>query len=598
MRFIVALGLLALTLAACTKPNSDACCTTSDQCLMFGFTNITPCDADRVCNTAGNCVAPQCHVDPDCNDASMKCSMGECVPNDAPSEYTLTVKVGGSGAGAITSTPAGIQCSSGTCSGTFAAGTEVQLQQTTSAGSFLGWAYGCRGVADCGLTMNADQRIGALFGVAGEQLWTKQVSADGNDWAHDVAPTSDGDLIVTGTFAGMLTMGSTTLTSGDETVPYTFVAKLDGWSGDVIWAKGFPVDIAIHAAVDDAGAIYVTGNFTGTSDLGGGHVLNSLGSTDVFVVKLTSGGDLVWAYSVGGSDADQVQSLAVGNGMVFVVGYDRGITIGTTVYPLVGVQDGFVIALDAQGGTLNWGKALVSSTSVVATATRIDSAKVLVTGAFGSSVDFGSGSVTATGNSDAFVAEYTSTGGLASIDHYGEVSAGVIAYNAEKDVAGNVIVAGTFNGTFGPYTATNATQAFIAKYSNGTQTWIQSFFTAQQGISQPSSLAFSESGDVLVSGIFCNTVTIYPMSYSGPFCSVQNPLRNTFVTRLRNSTGLPLATTVFAPDVWLGGTAKAATDGRVYASGRFSGSANFSTGILTADSIGGKYDGFVTVFAP
>jgi hypothetical protein len=590
--------LVFIAVAGCSKQNPDVCCTTADQCLMLGIGGITPCDSDRVCNMDGSCVVPMCKIDADCgNDGSMICDMyGECVP--AGSQHTLTVQIAGSGSGSITSTPPGIACSSGTCTGTFDPGTQVQLVESAAAGSFLGWAYGCRGTDSCTVTMSSDQRVGALFGVSGEQLWTKQVAADGNDWARDVVATADGNLVTTGTFAGVLTLGSTTLSSGDSSFPYTFVAKLDGWSGDAIWAKAFPVDTAISETVDDAGGIYIAGNFTGTADFGNGHVVNSSGDTDVFVAKLSPAGDLVWLYSVGGSGADQAEAIAFANGAICVVGSDHGITIGASSYPLVGAIDGFVIGIDAATGALDWGRALFGSSAVLAVSVNSEGASVLVTGGFSGSVDFGSGSVAATGTSDGFVAEYTSGGSLTSLQHFGEASSSVAAYSAVRDVAGNLIMSGTFNNTYAGMTTTAGSQAFIAKYSSGTQTWAQTFITAQLGTSIPSSLAFSESGNVVVSGIFCNDVQIGVTPYTAAACTAQNPLRSTFIASLRNSSGTPLAAIVFAPDAWLGDTTKAATDGRLYSSGRFSGTINFPTGALTANAVAGKYDAFVTAFAP
>ena len=73
----------------CSQPNPEACCTTADQCLMFGLGGVTNCDSTHVCNVDGNCVVPMCKVDADCNDASMVCDMnGACVPAPGPTDCT------------------------------------------------------------------------------------------------------------------------------------------------------------------------------------------------------------------------------------------------------------------------------------------------------------------------------------------------------------------------------------------------------------------------------------------------------------------------------------------------------------------------------
>src|SRR6266511_3302132 len=76
---------------------------------------------------------------------------------------TLTVSKAGSGAGSVSSSPAGINCGS-TCSAPFAA-VPVTLSATPAAGSaFTGWSGGgCSGTGTCQVQMSADQQVTATF---------------------------------------------------------------------------------------------------------------------------------------------------------------------------------------------------------------------------------------------------------------------------------------------------------------------------------------------------------------------------------------------------------------------------------------------------
>jgi len=76
----------------------------------------------------------------------------------------LTEILAGTGAGTITSNPAGISCAP-TCSASFTNGTQVTLTATASASSsFTGWAGSCSGTSPtCALTMNASQQVTATF---------------------------------------------------------------------------------------------------------------------------------------------------------------------------------------------------------------------------------------------------------------------------------------------------------------------------------------------------------------------------------------------------------------------------------------------------
>src|SRR5258706_9045243 len=77
--------------------------------------------------------------------------------------YTLTTANAGTGSGAVTSSPAGINCGA-TCSASYNAGTVVTLTAAPAAGStFSGWSGACSGTGTCPVTMRAAQSVTATF---------------------------------------------------------------------------------------------------------------------------------------------------------------------------------------------------------------------------------------------------------------------------------------------------------------------------------------------------------------------------------------------------------------------------------------------------
>jgi hypothetical protein len=81
----------------------------------------------------------------------------------SPTGATLVITRNGTGAGTVTSTPAGITCGS-TCTETVGAGASVTLGAAAASGStFSGWSGGCSGTAACALTLNADTTVTATF---------------------------------------------------------------------------------------------------------------------------------------------------------------------------------------------------------------------------------------------------------------------------------------------------------------------------------------------------------------------------------------------------------------------------------------------------
>jgi hypothetical protein len=82
--------------------------------------------------------------------------------------------------------------------------------------------------------------------------------------------------------------------------------------------------------VDSVGGVYVTGDFTGTTDLdpGAGTVnrtaAGAAGKRDAFLVKLDASGNHVWSSRVGGSNDDVAHGIDVLGDNVYVVGDFKG----------------------------------------------------------------------------------------------------------------------------------------------------------------------------------------------------------------------------------------------------------------------------------
>jgi phospholipase C len=75
------------------------------------------------------------------------------------------LSVSATGAGTVTSNPAGINCGS-TCTATFNSGTTVTLMATPGTGnSFAGWSGACSGASTtCSLVLNSASSVAAVFG--------------------------------------------------------------------------------------------------------------------------------------------------------------------------------------------------------------------------------------------------------------------------------------------------------------------------------------------------------------------------------------------------------------------------------------------------
>jgi hypothetical protein len=93
----------------------------------------------------------------------------------------LEVEKSGSGAGTVTSAPAGINCE-GTCKANFAEGTEVTLTASASPGSEFVYWEGCDSEPEgkCKLTMSEPREVIATFEEAEPAEYTLEITESGN----------------------------------------------------------------------------------------------------------------------------------------------------------------------------------------------------------------------------------------------------------------------------------------------------------------------------------------------------------------------------------------------------------------------------------
>jgi hypothetical protein len=305
--------------------------------------------------------------------------------------------------------------------------------------------------------------------------WVISAGGAGPDRGHEVLDES-GNPIITGTFAGSASFGTTTLTAkGTDAL---FAAKLDP-SGQVTWAV--PIDgtfLARNAtghAVDGSGNVYVAGGFSGTLSVGA-LTVPAKGETDVFVVKLDPTGKPLWAVSAGGpgtgassgrtTNADNLAVDSAGNATI--AGEFLGtLTFGSTSLTAKGISDGFVARLDPSGKFV-WAVQLGSdSTSGEgAYGVAVDGSGNVTTGAMISKgvgdapASFGTLSLAAKANFEICVAKLDSSGKFVAVMPASTQAVMVCGWSVPQvylDGAGNTYLAG---GAFYP----GPERPFVIKY--------------------------------------------------------------------------------------------------------------------------------------
>jgi len=226
-----------------------------------------------------------------------------------------------------------------------------------------------------------------------------------NDEAFAVSTDKNDNVYVCGKFEDTAYFSSDTLISKGSS-DY-FIAKHSS-SGNLLWVKsagGTSMDVAQALSCDQQGNIYLTGYFNSMADFDG-MLLTSTGSSDVFVVKYDTSGNIIWTRGSGGNGPDQGTGITSRNGKIYGVGYFyNNATFGSSTISSSGYADIFITCLDSIGN-FKWTKNCGGSDNDAGSSISSDTAgNVFVTGTFSSMSTFGNYAVTSAGDKDLFIAK-------------------------------------------------------------------------------------------------------------------------------------------------------------------------------------------------
>jgi len=259
----------------------------------------------------------------------------------------------------------------------------------------------------------------AKLDINGNWLWAKQAGGTSEDGGTSIAVDANGNSYVTGSFKESANFGTTTLTSSGSWDIFVAKIDHNGnwlWAKQ---AGGTDNDGGISIAVDDNGNSYVTGGFYGSSCSFSTITLinSSIEYSDIFVAKIDYNGNWLWAKQAGGTGYDAGYGIAVDtNGNSYVTGeFDGSATFGTTTFTSSGGSDIFVAKLDSNGNWL-WAKQAGGTDDDYGKGIAVDNnGNSYVTGYFWSSATFGTTTLTSSSDygSDIFV---TKLGEVNSID--------------------------------------------------------------------------------------------------------------------------------------------------------------------------------------
>jgi hypothetical protein len=381
---------------------------------------------------------------------------------------------------------------------------------------------------------NADGYFDDIFVVkydpTGKVVWAKGAGGTQSDIGSSISVDADGNLYVTGYFASpAITFGNTTLINTNTIgYPDIFIVKYDN-SGTVIWAKsagGANDDYGESTSVDATGNLYLTGGFRSATITFGNATLTNTDSSgfssDVFVVKYDSSGNVLWTKSGAGINdyyALYGRRIEVDlNGNLYLTGtYSNAlITFDSTTLTNTasGSADIFIVKYDPSGNVL-WAKSAGGNYSDYGISISVDqNGNSYITGPCGGSV-IHFDSISLENTAGLYIVKYDSSGNAIWANSASQGYGASYAITANAD--GSSFITGYFSSdsiTFGStilylsphdYYGFGIGDIFVVKYNfMGNAMWAKS--VAGNDWDTGLGIAVDINGDSYITGNFRSNI--------------------------------------------------------------------------------------------
>jgi len=451
--------------------------------------------------------------------------------------------------------------------------------------------------------------------------WAKQIGGTGSDQVRSITLDATGNIYTTGFFTGTadfdpgIGVFNLTSTGGSWDI---FISKLDA-DGDFIWAKrmgGIGEDNGLSIAVDANGNVYTTGRFEETVDFDPGSGVfeltstGGLGNWNIFISKLDSNGDFMWAKRMGGIIGDEARSITVdAGGNIYTTGRFEGTVDfdpGSGVFELTSagiLWNIFISKLDSNGDFV-WAKRMSGGSGDGYSIATDVGGNVYTTGQFGGTVDFDPGSgvfnLPSAGGFDVFISKLDTDGNFLwakSMEGTGE------GLGIAIDADGNVYTTGGFQETvdFDPGVDTynlssNVIQdVFVSKLdTDGNFIWAKNM--GGSDITNGSSITADNAGNVYTTGYFSGISDFDPglgvsnLTSAGSF--------DIFISKLNKDGDFVWAKRIGATGNDPGWSISIDAIGNVYTAGGFQGTVDFDAGVATNNLISnGGQDIFIAKYS-
>lgn len=272
-------------------------------------------------------------------------------------------------------------------------------------------------------------------------------AAQGNGIAVD----SNGNTFVIGVFEPSILFDSIMLVSNGGMD--LFVAKYNS-QGNVIWAKSFGGsgwDSGQKIKIDNNGDLLIAGDFESSSITFGSNSLNNQGSHDVFLAKIDTSGNTLWANSIYSNLDERCQDICVDENNNLLVAAQCG--YGTSLVnfdsiSLANIGTNTFLAKYNAFGVAVWARGFGDSANINGLSTD-RKCSIYITGEYtGECTSFDTDTLTSMGYSDIFLSKLDSLGNVIWAQSYGGVSNNDEGMCVRIDSLESIYLAGQFGSPF------------------------------------------------------------------------------------------------------------------------------------------------------
>jgi len=406
------------------------------------------------------------------------------------------------------------------------------------------------------------------FAQAPDWFWAGGLGGVGwiGAYASSAAVSEEGYIYTTGAFTGTIDFdpGPNTYDLNSNGPDAIYISKLDS-QGNFVWAKAIgAIDddysnggLEAYIDLDAVGNVYVSSVFHVRVDFDPGPGIYNLSPVseffDVFIVKLDSSGNFVWAKSFGGSSNDFVYEIRVDSSRNFLYttglfGATADFNPGPGTYNLTNLAaaDVFISKLDLDGDFI-WAKALGGTYEIEPSSVEIDTAgNPCISGAFWETADFNPGTgtfeLTSNGAKDLFITKLDTDGDFVWANNIGGPSWDYASDIKVELTSDNLFVTGYFNETvdFDPGSDVNnlvsagGGDIFVSKF-NAAGSFLSAISMGGEEYDFGYSITIDNTGNggIYVTGFFRGLSDFDPGP--GTYFMTPNGLDDAFIVKLNSS---------------------------------------------------------------